>query len=69
MELFEKTISILRNVWDNDDKRQQAKMVISVAIANVTDLSAKETQDVCDELDRLILPPTEGDNLPPNQAL
>lgn len=55
MDIFDETTLALKNTWDDDIKRQQAKIVIITAIGNATELSVKEAQLVLDELDTMLL--------------
>jgi hypothetical protein len=54
MELLEKDFHGLKEVWADDEKRQSAKAIITNAIGRTTELSVKLTEDVLDELDRML---------------
>lgn len=54
MDIFEETKAPLTHIWKNDQQRQATKMVIIQAIANVTELTAKEADSITDELDRML---------------
>lgn len=69
MEIFDEDKSILRKIWEEAVPRQQAKHVISTAIGNVTQLTIKEAMDICDELDRLLLPDEDDDKNKTNPGL
>jgi hypothetical protein len=63
MDSYEKNTHKLKALWGDDDDRQGAKIVILQAIASTSELSAKVTLDILDELDRLLLPePVEEKN-------
>ena len=55
MELYERTIQGLKDVWSDEDMRQNAKVVLFKAISSSTELPAKEVDAVFSELDRLLI--------------
>jgi len=69
MDSYEKNTRRLKVVWQNDDDRQGAKIVITQAIASSSDLSVKVAFDILEELDRLLLPEPEEKNKQANRGL
>lgn len=55
MEIFNENKAVLKDIWEDNVLRQQAKLVIAEALANATSLTIKEGRDVAEELDRLLL--------------
>ena len=55
MDIYTETKQPLMNVWENKLDRQYSKFVILKAIANVTDITAKQADDIFQELDNLLL--------------
>jgi len=54
MELYETNLSVVRNTWNDNKSRQSFQMVIYKAIANSTELSAKDVEEVLTEIGRLV---------------
>ena len=54
MELLEKDYHGLKDLWADDEKRQSAKAIITNAIGRATDLSVKLTENILEELDRML---------------
>lgn len=54
MELHEENLIALKGIWSDEKERQNAKIVLFQAIANATELTAKETDDIFYELDQLL---------------
>lgn len=69
MEIFDETKKGLRNIWEDQDQRQKAKIVMTMAMGNASNLTVKESQDILDELDRLLEPQTEEDKRKTNPGL
>lgn len=55
MDIFEETKAPLIDIWENNQARQNAKTVILQAIANATDVSVKQADEIFDEMDRMLL--------------
>jgi hypothetical protein len=55
MDLYEENTLALKDLWVSERDRQNAKLVVTVAIAQATELTAKETLDVLSALDRILL--------------
>ena len=55
MDIFDETKQPLKGVWDDELQRQQSKIILVTAIGAVTELTVKQAQDICDELDRVLL--------------
>lgn len=55
MDLFDETKQELVALWEKELERQNAKIVLFKAISSATDLTAKETDAIFAELDRLLL--------------
>lgn len=55
MELYDETKEGLKGLWDDESKRQNAKIVITRAIGTASDLSVKTTLEILEELDRELL--------------
>ena len=55
MDLYEENTLALKDLWVSERERQNAKLVVTVAIAQATELTAKETLDVLSALDRILL--------------
>ena len=55
MDIYEETKQPLKDIWDNEDSRQKAKLVILKAISTTTELSAKATDSIFDEMDSMLL--------------
>ena len=69
MDSYEKNTQRLKAVWQDDDDRQGAKIVIMQAIASSSEISVKVAFDILDELDRLLLEAPEEKNSQPNRGL
>ena len=69
MDSFEKNTHRLKTLWKNDEDRQGAKIVITQAIASVSDVSAKVAFEILEELDRLLLPEAETETKQTNRGL
>lgn len=54
MELREENLLKLRDLWTNATDRQNAKIVLFKAIAEATELTAKQTDDIFFTLDQLL---------------
>lgn len=60
MDIYEENTLRLKEIWVEERERQNAKLVIAVAIAQATELTTKETLEVMSALDRILLEePTE----------
>jgi hypothetical protein len=55
MDIYDETTQPLKSIWDNEDSRQKAKLVILKAIATVSEITVKQSDDIFDELDRMLL--------------
>ena len=55
MELFDETLAPLKKLWVDGKSRQDAKIVLAHTIGQATELSMKETQDIMDQLDVVLL--------------
>lgn len=69
MDIYDETKVALKGIWDDANLRQQAKIVIVGAIGNATELSVRQAQDICDELDRMLLDEEEKPVIPTNKGL
>ena len=69
MDIFEETKASLVDIWEDNQQRQRAKLVILQAIANVTDVSVKQADEVLDELDRILLKEQAEVEPPKNKGL
>lgn len=54
IDVFDETKTGLKSIWDDPVLRQQAKIVLTTAIGEATELSVKDAQKILDELDRLL---------------
>ena len=54
MELYETNLAAVRTVWSDRKAKQSFQMLIYKAIANTTDLPAKEVEEVLAEIGRLV---------------
>ena len=61
MELFESNLQPLRSLCVKPKQKQSLQMLVYMAIANTTDLPAKDVESVLAELDRLL--ETEEDSV------
>lgn len=68
MELYENDKHNLRKLWLNPVEKQRVQMCISQAIANGSDMLAKDVDSVLNQLD-LILEEEEAEETKPDQAL
>ena len=64
MELYETNLSVVRNTWNDNKYRQSFQMVIYKAIANSTELSAKDVEEVLTEIGRLVETAAESTTRP-----
>jgi len=64
MELYETNLSPVRTAWNNRKAKQSFQMVIYKAIANTTDLPAKEVEEVLAEIGRLVEQEVESTTRP-----
>lgn len=55
MDIFDETKIGLKKIWDDAVLRQHAKIIITTAIGNATELSVKQANDIMDELDLMLL--------------
>lgn len=69
MEIFDETIIGLKNIWDDPGLRQQAKIVLTKAIGEATELSVRESQAILDELDRMLKTEDEEEKTQTNPGL
>lgn len=69
MDIFDETKLKLAGLWEDERERQNAKMVLSQAIASASDLPAKTVYEIFDELDRLLLDTDEQDTRQKNPHL
>lgn len=69
MEIFDENKAVLKDIWEDNVLRQQAKLVIAEALANATSLTIKEGRDVTEELDRLLLGEEEESKTQKNPGL
>lgn len=69
MELFDETKAPLVSVWDDEKQRQDSKVVILQAIANISDISVKEADAILDEMDRLLVSEADDGENQTNRAL
>ena len=68
MELFDNNLAPLRTLCLKPKDKQSLQMVVYKAIANTTDLPAKQVEDVLAELERLLEVEPEMEKRP-DQAL
>lgn len=69
MDLYEENTQKLKEIWTEERERQNAKLVIAVAIAQATELTTKETLDVMTALDRILLEEEKDAPTRPDPAL
>jgi hypothetical protein len=69
MDLYEENTLALKDLWVSERDRQNAKLVVTVAIAQATELTAKETLDVLSALDRILLAETPDAPTRPDPAI
>jgi hypothetical protein len=55
MELLDKNVERLRDVWAGEDDRQNAKLVILEAITRGTDITVKQADDILSALDDILV--------------
>jgi hypothetical protein len=68
MELFESNLSVLRTLCSKPKQKQSLQMLVYMAIANTTELPAKEVESILAEMERLL--ELEEENQPkPDQAM
>jgi hypothetical protein len=67
MELFESNLQPLRSLVVKPKQKQSLQMLIYMAIANTTDLPAKDVENVLAEMERL-LEVTEDEQSRPDPA-
>ena len=60
MDIYDETTQPLQTIWDNEDSRQKAKLVILKAMGEVSDITIKVSDEIFAELDRLLLKEEEG---------
>lgn len=68
MDLFDETTVALKGIWEKETERQNAKIVLFKAIADSTELTANECDQVFAELDRLLLKEEGADVTRPDPA-
>jgi len=69
MDLFDETKQELVALWEKELERQNVKIVLFKAISSATDLTARETDAIFAELDRLLLKEKEEVTSRPDPAL
>jgi hypothetical protein len=55
MELLDKNVERLKDVWAGEDDRQNAKLVILEAITRGTDITVKQADDILSALDDILV--------------
>jgi hypothetical protein len=68
MELFESNLQPLRSLVVKPKQKQSLQMLVYMAIANTTDLPAKDVENVLAEMERL-LEVTEDEQSRPDPAI
>jgi hypothetical protein len=68
MELFESNLQPLRSLVVKPKQKQSLQMLVYMAIANTTDLPAKDVENVLSEMERL-LEVTEDEQSRPDPAI
>lgn len=68
MDLYEENTLLLKGIWEKERDRQNAKLIIAVAIAQATELTTKETMEVMTALDRILLEDKEENGTRPDPA-
>ncbi len=68
MELFESNLQPLRSLVVRPKQKQSLQMLVYMAIANTTDLPAKDVENVLAEMERL-LEVTEDEQSRPDPAI
>jgi len=68
MELFESNLQPLRSLCVKPKQKQSLQMLVYMAIANTTDLPAKDVENVLAEMERL-LEVTEDEQSRPDPAI
>jgi hypothetical protein len=68
MELFESNLQPLRSLIVKPKQKQSLQMLVYMAIANTTDLPAKDVENVLAEMERL-LEVTEDEQSRPDPAI
>ena len=60
MDIFAETKAPLVQIWEDNRQRQGAKLVLLQAIANATDVSVKQADEIFYELDQMLLKEEEA---------
>jgi len=68
MDLFDETKQELVGIWEDEKERQNAKVVLFSAISNATELTARDTEAIFVELDRILLQEKEEPLTRPDPA-
>lgn len=55
MDIYDETKKALVTVWEDNQQRQNAKIVIMEAISNATDVTVKQASEILAEMDRMLL--------------
>ena len=66
MDIYDHTKETLKGIWDDDDQRQNAKILIMTAIGTVSEVTVKDADSILEEMDRLLLSEEEDDKLRTN---
>lgn len=64
MEVFDKDIQFLKDIWANDDEREIVKRVITIGLGRLTkDIPIDIALSLGDELDEMLLEKKDEDRL------
>lgn len=69
MDIYEETKDSLKGIWEDVALRQNAKIVINDALADATELTAKQIKEFFAELDRQLLPEDDESRKTTNPGL
>jgi hypothetical protein len=69
MELLDKNIEKLKDIWKGEDDRQNAKIVLIAAIAHATDITVKQAEEILAALDEILLTTNEAPKIKRDPAL
>ena len=68
MDIYDENKIQLKAIWDSEQDRQHAKIVLFAAISEATDLTAKECDAIFAALDQLLLDKDDQDETRPDPA-